>query len=220
MQVKKCEKCGKVYENLSEMICECGNDISLAGFIELTPNEETEEIYPWYRCCPSCNAWIGSKAKDTVIRECICGDEDIRTLPEDSVISREQMLILTGQVTTEKEEKREKITVPQEEKAETIRYVEMTNVKDGKIIKIEKGEFIIGGLGEIEGEYFFPLKYVGGKHMYMYVCENHVYIMDNESKNGTRINNRRIVKADGRVEVVEGDRITMADQIFEVRICR
>ena len=46
------------------------------------------------------------------------------------------------------------------------------------------------------------------------------FIEDWNSTNGTRINGEMIYKRQGRMRIVNEDIVTMADQNFEVRICR
>jgi predicted component of type VI protein secretion system len=54
----------------------------------------------------------------------------------------------------------------------------------------------------------------------MEVTPDEVKVMDNDSKNWTLINDARIMKADGPKHLRNGDKLTVADMVFEVEICK
>lgn len=101
-----------------------------------------------------------------------------------------------------------------------ISYIEFVNNNDGKVIKIGRGKHILGKLGDVESDYFNEKRYIGRQHAMVVVDETGVYIEDWNSTNGTRINGEMIYKRQGKMRIVNEDIVTMADQNFEVRICR
>ena len=229
MQVRQCEKCGKIFENLAISICDaCGADIPII-FKTIEKDTNLSDNALWYKQCPACGKWHKLTNKNDVTRWCEnCGETAINNLGEDRVFNfyQYQRMIDSSantQVLDNKEsaedikESNTKIDSKPERK---IRFVEMKNQNDGKVIRINPGKFILGALGDIESDYFYPLKYVSGKHLIVCVENEYVYIMDNNSRNKTRINGRVISKGEGMVEIHSNDKVTMADQTFEVMICK
>lgn len=101
-----------------------------------------------------------------------------------------------------------------------IGYIEFINNNDGKVIRMGRGKHILGKLGDVESDYFSEKRYIGRQHAMVGVSETDVFIEDWNSTNGTRINGEMIYKRQGKMRIVNGDIVTMADQNFEVRICR
>lgn len=81
------------------------------------------------------------------------------------------------------------------------------------------GKHMIGAYGNIESEYFWNLNYVSGKHAVIEVTNTEVYVTDNNSRNFTYINGNRLFPNNKNI-LVDGDELTLADQKFEVSICR
>lgn len=233
IQVRQCEKCGKIFDNLTINICDmCGSDIPIS-FKTVEVKDQTEKDL-WYKQCPACGEWCVLKTKNEVTKWCEnCKQTDINNLGEDRVFSYSQyQQILSGgrsettSLETAQEKEGEKNSPANESYSENkrkenkIKYVELYNQNDGKVIKINPGRYVLGASGDVESDYFYPLRYVGGKHLIIYVEDAHVYIMDNNSKNKTRINGSVIYKEDGKKEIISEDKVTMADQVFEVVVCR
>lgn len=101
-----------------------------------------------------------------------------------------------------------------------ISYIEFINNNDGKVIRIGRGKHILGKLGDVESDYFIEKKYIGRQHAMVVVDGTGAFIEDWNSTNGTRINGEMIYKRQGKMRIVNEDIVTMADQNFEVRICR
>lgn len=120
----------------------------------------------------------------------------------------------------EKSKRHEMKLEGQKSDIEEISYIEFVNNHDGKVIKIGRGKHILGKLGDVERDYFNEKRYIGRQHAMVVVDETEVYIEDWNSTNGTRINGEVIYKRQGKMRIVNEDIITMADQNFEVRICR
>ena len=78
---------------------------------------------------------------------------------------------------------------------------------------------MIGAYGDIETDYFGNLNYVSGRHAVIEVTNKEVSIIDNNSKNFTYINGNRIFPNNKNI-LIDGDVLTLADQKFEVSICR
>lgn len=103
---------------------------------------------------------------------------------------------------------------------EKISYIEFINNNDGKVIRISRGKHILGKLGDVESEYFSEKRYIGRQHALVAIDDTGAYIEDWDSTNGTRINGEPIYKRQGKMRIVNEDIVTMADQNFEVRICK
>jgi predicted nucleic acid-binding Zn-ribbon protein len=224
IQVRQCEKCGKIFENLTVNVCDvCNCDIPISFKTIEVKNEKEQDL--WYKQCPICSTWHVLKTKNEITKCCKhCGQTDINNLGEDRVFSYFQYQQIMeredAEVVGEKESEPPQTKQEIENKEEKIKYIELKNQLDGKVIRISPGRYVLGASGDVESDYFYPLKYVGGKHMFVYVEDMHVYIVDNNSKNKTRINGKVILKEDGEKEIFSEDKVTMADQIFEVIVCR
>ncbi|MBU5477688.1 FHA domain-containing protein [Eubacterium sp. MSJ-13] len=103
---------------------------------------------------------------------------------------------------------------------EEINYIEFVNNNDGKVIRISKGKHVLGKLGDVESDYFSEKRYIGRQHVLIIIDGTCAFIEDWNSTNGTRINGERIYKSQGKMRIVNEDIITLADQNFEVRICK
>lgn len=217
VKVRKCKKCGEIYENLSILQCKCGEELPMMPEVIEINEEESAESVAWYKKCRICNTEYKLDSKDQIIFQCEqCGDTDISN-QEPYAKSRSQLI---GEEDKKKDDfVEQRKAVAKKEKSISIKYVELKNIDDGKIIRIGKGSYMIGKLGEIEPEYFFDKPYVGREHAMIYVEKENVTVMDHNSKNWTRINGKRIVMRDGRKEIKSGDQITLADQTFEVMMC-
>ena len=101
----------------------------------------------------------------------------------------------------------------------SISALRLINQRDGKIILIPNGKYMIGAYGDIETDYFWNLNYVSGRHAVIEVTNKEVSIIDNNSKNFTYINGNRIFPNNKNI-LIDGDVLTLADQKFEVSICR
>lgn len=230
MQIRQCEKCGKIFENLSINICDkCGSDIPIL-FKKIEMDGKNINNGLWYKQCPACGMWHKLQNRNDVTRWCEnCGETAINNLGEDRVFSYVQYWQMTEPDAVsdvlDKKKSNEYFEISNRNDLsktvkKVIKYVELKNQNDGKVIKINPGRYVLGAFGDIESEYFYPLKYVSGKHLLIYVEEEHVYIMDNNSKNRTQINGEVISKEDGKMEITSEDKVTIADQMFEVVICK
>ena len=75
-------------------------------------------------------------------------------------------------------------------------------------------------MGDVENDYFSEKRYIGRQHAMVVIDERGAFIEDWNSTNGTRINGEKIYRNQGKMRIVNEDIVTMADQNFEVRICR
>ena len=246
VKVRKCRKCGRIYENLCILRCKCKEDLPMEPeYIETEPEEQSVEEIIWYKKCKICHAEYRLNSRDQIIFQCEqCGDIDISNQGIEDTYTKSGQLgnqskeplrevfvakgnrrQVEGDNTTEdktmqKEVDNEVSISHIEQKHDFIRFVELRNMLDGKMIRVYRGTYMLGGLGEIEREYFASDKYVGRQHMMIFVEKDSVAVMDNESKNWTKINGERIVKKDGKKQIESGDQLTLADLTFEVLVCR
>jgi predicted RNA-binding Zn-ribbon protein involved in translation (DUF1610 family) len=206
MQIRICPKCNESNPVKSTVCVKCGMDLSLVP-VEITEDAKELKKSRLYKICPTCNKQVEIANEKEKVKECpFCGNDAIKKLTEDAVIKEEITIDNANPVVSENEEK-EKI------------FVRLTNNADGKEVNIYEGEHIIGAYGDCETEYFWNLKYVGGRHAIIDVSDEGIYITDNNSRNFTYINKKRIFPQK-KTEIIDGDIITLADQDFEVRICR
>lgn len=181
-------------------------DISVAP-MKLVPDEEKRKMF---LICPSCNAKVKLVTKNDIIKFCPeCDDDQIHSLTENDIIYEDDSSLL-------KKEIRKGV---EKVKGREISCFQMINMKDKKVLKIPQGEYVLGGEGDIEQDYFCQDKYIGRKHCFIFVETSHIYIMDNDSTNYTSINGKKVYKTDGKIEVADGDNIKMADMDFMVKIC-
>lgn len=253
VKARRCRKCGRIYENLGILQCECKEDLPFQPeYIEKEEEnqEERADEQIWYVRCNSngCGKEYRLASKDDVIPLCKeCGSTDISNQEPYTKSDRKSSVKVRSYKIFKSSEKKEEIEendsreVQQPdniEKAEnsdsndlhskesvmeddeTIKYVELKNLENGKIIQIKSGSYMIGKLGEVEPDYFMNKRYVGREHAMIFVEKDLVSVMDNNSKNWTKINNTRIINQDGKMEINTGDQLTLADLTFEVNICR
>ena len=253
VKVRKCKKCGRIYENLGILQCECKEDLpDRPEYIDLDEKnqEEKADEQIWYVKCNSngCGEEYRLASKDDVIPICEkCGSTDIsnqepytKSDKKSSVKARSYKVfkpfeqkkelkkkdsgeeqspdIMRKKENSDSKDFYSEETVSEVEK--TIKYVELENIEDGKTIQIKSGSYMIGKLGQIEPDYFINKRYVGREHAMIFVEKDFVSVMDNYSRNWTKINDKRIIKQDGKREITTGDRLTLADQVFEVKVCR
>ena len=156
-----------------------------------------------------CKHEVDIKNEQEKIRQCpYCGNDAIKRLTVDSVQKQE-----ISQELTENIEDKEDIDDG------SISALRLINQRDGKIILIPNGKYMIGAYGDIETDYFWNLNYVSGRHAVIEVTNKEVSIIDNNSKNFTYINGNRIFPNNKNI-LIDGDVLTLADQKFEVSICR
>ena len=251
-----CPKCQTVEYNRSVFSCrKCNTALPLEDTVlEQHGNVENTVLKEkWYIRCPCCETWIGFEDRKNIPMACpVCLDTKINNMGEDSILSEEEYLVETGEITEPIMEPTDPIKEPAEidppVKAEVnkpeevvkpepimmkplaagkpagsqaeITGVELINKDDGKVIRIKPGEYMLGRKGNIESDYFSGKRFIGREHAMIYVNESGFFIQDWDSTNRTRINGEFIYKSQGKMRVLDSDVITMADQNFEVRICR
>lgn len=226
VKARRCKKCGEMYKNLCVLQCKCGEELPMMPeIIEFDEGNLSEDVV-WYKKCGVCDTEYRLNSKDQIIFQCEqCGNTDISNQDPYAKSSETPSI-----ETLAKEEKQigcmkksnslgQKTATTKEEEIKAIEYVELKNIDDGKLIRIRQGSYVIGKLGEIEQDYFYKKPYIGREHTMIYVEKDNVTVMDNDSKNWTRINGSRILKQDGKKEIKSGDRLTLADQTFEVSVC-
>lgn len=203
MQIRICPKCNE-NNPVKNIVCQkCRMDLSFVPVKVMEDKEELNRIR-LYKICPTCKRQVEISDEKEKIKECpFCGNDAIKKLTADSVVKEEVM----ADDIKELQKMPERI------------LVRLINKADGKEVNIYEGEHIIGAYGDCESEYFWNLKYVGGKHAIINVSEEGVFITDNHSRNFTYINRKRIFP-EKKMKIVSGDIITLADQNFEVEICR
>ena len=99
---------------------------------------------------------------------------------------------------------------------QTLRKIKLVSTKDGFEIPIPVLGCLIGMQGDVFPEYFSrgAHAYVSNRHARIVLKEDSYVVVD-ESRNGTTINNRPLIKGrECKVEV--GDRIVFADMEFMV----
>ena len=206
MQFRVCDKCGKKNPANRFTCIECDADISLLPI--KTENEKLSSIR-YFKICPVCKHEVDIKNEQEKIRQFpYCGNDAIKRLTVDSVQKQE-----ISQELTENIEDKEDIDDG------SISALRLINQRDGKIILIPNGKYMIGAYGDIETDYFWNLNYVSGRHAVIEVTNKEVSIIDNNSKNFTYINGNRIFPNNKNI-LIDGDVLTLADQKFEVSICR
>ena len=215
-----CKKCGKKIENLTVFRCPVCEETLPMEFMNDKIDTSCEK--KWFIQCGSCGKWISFLDRNNIPNVCSeCFEIGLSNNGEDSVISEEEYLERIGEKHAKSNVKEKNINAFSETRSqEEIKYVELVNERDGKVIRVNHGEYMLGAKGDIESEYFYPLKFVSGKHFMIFVEKTQVLIQDNDSKNKTRINGQFISRQDGRIRTVTGDKISMADQVFEVKICK
>ena len=175
MQFRVCDKCGKKNPANRFTCIECDADISLLPI--KTENEKLSSIR-YFKICPVCKHEVDIKNEQEKIRQCpYCGNDAIKRLTVDSVQKQE-----ISQELTENIEDKEDIDDG------SISALRLINQRDGKIILIPNGKYMIGAYGDIETDYFWNLNYVSGRHAVIEVTNKEVSIIDNNSKNFTYIN--------------------------------
>lgn len=206
MQFKVCDKCGKKNPANRFTCVTCGTDISLLP-IKIEDKKLTN--IRWFKICPVCNNEVDIKNEKEKIRQCpYCGNDAIKRLTEDSVQKQE--------INQEQIDNKEKDLNMNDARISVLRLI---NQRDGKNILISNGKHMIGAYGDIEPEYFWNLNYVSGQHAVIEVTNTEVYVIDNNSRNFTYINGNRLFPNNKNI-LVDGDELTLADQKFEVSICR
>ena len=171
----------------------------------------------WIRSIRRCFGNKCKKIKDIKnekekIRQCpYCGNDAIKRLTEDSVQKQE--------INQEQIDNIENKGIELNGSEAGISALRLINQRDGKKILIPTGKHMIGAYGNIESEYFWNLNYVSGKHAVIEVTNTEVYVTDNNSRNFTYINGNRLFPNNKNI-LVDGDELTLADQKFEVSICR
>ncbi len=214
MQVRVCKYC-MAKNPINKFVCEkCGGDISTSP-MELDDMSKARKMY---LICPVCESHIELKTEDQIVKECpVCHDYAIHSCTyndiqyEDDIGKIDVNTINEGFRTQQEPE-----TI---EKARQIQKVRLINFCDEKEITILQGEFVLGALGDIEADYFYQNQYIGRKHCIIMVQKDHAYIQDNDSVNYTFLNGKKIRKQDGKLEIINGDRIKMANMEFEVQVC-
>lgn len=212
MQIRICDKCGKKNPANRFTCVTCGTDISLLP-IKIEDEKLTNTNIRYFKICPVCNHEVDIKNEKEKIRQCpYCGNDAIKRLTEDSVqkqeINKEQKINNTENKETDLNLNKAGISA-----------LRLINQRDGRDILIPNGKHMIGAYGDIEPEYFWNLNYVSGQHAVIEVTNTEVYVMDNNSRNFTYINGNRIFPNNRNI-LVDGDILTLADQKFEVSICR
>lgn len=210
MQTRVCEKCGKKNPANRFTCVTCGTDISLLP-IEIEDEKLTTTIR-YFKICPVCNHEVDIKNEKEKIRQCpYCGNDAIKRLTEDSVQKQE----INQEQTDNIENKGTGLNTDEA----GISALRLINQRDGRNILIHSGKHMIGAYGDIEPEYFWNLNYVSGQHAVIEVTNTEVYVTDNNSRNFTYINGNRLFP-NNRNTLVDGDVLTLANQKFEVSICR
>lgn len=134
-------------------------------------------------------------------------DEDI-SLDDFSRIL-EQKCRLSGKYTNKKVEE----NIPEENTL----VLSSVNSVQPILFRIDKDNFIIGrGYEEVDGT-IPDHKTIGRRHCKVIKKEDHYYIEDLNSKNGTYVNNRRL-SANERIPLEKGDILKLADIVLKVEI--
>ena len=197
MQIRVCDKCGK-NNPANRFICvTCGTDISLLP-IKIEDEKLTNTNIRYFKICPVCNHKVDIKNEKEKIRQCpYCGNDAIKRLTEDSVQKQE--------INQEQIDNIENKGIELNGSEAGISALRLINQRDGKKILIPTGKHMIGAYGNIESV--------------IEVTNTEVYVTDNNSRNFTYINGNRLFPNNKNI-LVDGDELTLADQKFEVSICR
>ena len=205
MQYRICPQCGQK-NSISLFQCEkCDTDISMQPYVE-----DFSEPRKYIKC-PSCGELheiIGHFKKINVCKKCRshkihdCGREQIIVEGEENLVDEEK---------TENKSEQEPKTFE----------VVLLNLFDNKRIRLGRGTHLLGASGDCEKEYFWNLQYVSGKHALVEVDDKRIFITDMGSRNHTYINHAPDpLSPHMKIEITEGDIVTLADQDFRVTICR
>ena len=94
-------------------------------------------------------------------------------------------------------------------------YILRANIGD-KIVEHEltEGEYLIGASSEADIQLVDPEEYISRKHAKLIVRDGEIFIIDQDSRNGTFINNRRIEpNTEDKIEL--SDKVSLADTMLE-----
>lgn len=205
MQVRICPKCG-AKNPISRFSCEsCNADISMEPFLE-----QKEPKARMYKICPTCNAHVDIKSKTEIVKFCpVCRSDAIHRLGEEQVETEQAEARQDGGGELLKEDSSEK------KRAGAV----LRNKRDGVCVFVGEGTHMIGAYGDCEPDYFWNLQYVSSEHLIMKVTGEKVFATDNNSKNHSWVNDE-CLRPYKETELMDGDILKLADQYFEVELCR
>ena len=98
----------------------------------------------------------------------------------------------------------------------TLKRIKLVSTKDGFSIEIPTVGCIIGREGDVEPHYFARNEYVSRYHARIYLEGSRYFIVDDNSRNGTMLNEQTLPKNKGQ-KVTPGNRIVIADMEFLVQ---
>lgn len=215
MQVKICPKCKAENKASSDSCKECHCNLMMVPPTVVSDDNNKATIRR-YLVCPVCGKKNyledGQKAGDIVFCD-ECGEDDIRNRTADD-IRYEGGIKQKSLAKTIVENKPER---PSEHKAIVLK---LTNKDDKKDITLEDRhrDYIIGREGDVEAMYLRKYKRISRQHAKIKFDKNKIFIMDNNSMNGTTINETRIDFGEW-IELNSNDEICFGDAAFIVEIC-
>ena len=101
-------------------------------------------------------------------------------------------------------------------KTQTLQRIKLVGRRDGVEITVPPMGGIIGREGDLEPDYFCHNDFVSRKHARIFFSDAGYYIVDDNSHNGTMINNTLLVKGE-KYPLCPGDSIVFANNEFVVR---
>lgn len=246
MQVRICPKCG-VQNPISRFSCvNCGADISMEPFAE----QKEPEIRMYKVCpacsahvavktkadiikfCPVCHSDAIHRVGEEQVRidqtEEISGKErdldNLNVRGEHSEIhsyeSQNQRTLENASFSSEISEKTDdKNADLKDDNSWKKRGIQLRNRNDGMCVFVGNGRHMLGAYGDCEPDYFWNLQYVSSEHLVIKVTGDKILVMDNNSKNHSWINQERL-QPYMETELMEGDVLKLADQYFEVELCK
>ncbi len=215
MQVKICPKCKAENKASSDSCKKCNYNLMMVP-PTVVSEDSTKTVKRRYLVCPVCGnknyLEDGQKAGDIIFCD-ECGEDDIRNRTADD-IKYEGGVKQKASVKTTTDSKKGKLS---EYKVIALKLI---NKDDKKYIALENRhrDYIIGREGDVEAMYLRKYKRISRQHAKIRFEKNKVFIMDNNSMNGTTINETRIDSGEW-IELNDNDEICFGDAAFIVEIC-
>lgn len=182
-------------------ICPLCKDDNIDSAVKCNNCGETfsKNKYVWKIHCPVCGREYDVKDENSTIKVCDCCEDEIDKYKiKDEVPYK----TLVKNVVSE-----EKIVSP----------VLIMTEKSGKVIKIS-GNCILGRRGDVESEFFDDEKrHVSERHCKIILENNEYFVESLPTTNHTKINNNILGKGIRKI-IRDGNRLTIADKIFDISI--
>ena len=215
MQFKICPKCKTENKASSDSCKECHYNLMMVAPTVISDDSKKTQKRR-YLVCPVCGKKNyledGQKAGDIIFCE-ECEEDEIRNLTADDIKYE-------GGVKQKSSTKASTGSPSEKTHEHKAAVLKLINKDDKKDISIEDRhrDYIIGREGDVEAMYLRKYKRISRQHAKIRFDKNKVFIMDNNSMNGTTINEIRIDSGEW-IEINKNDEICFGDAAFIVYIC-